>query len=148
MVVTQLVSGIWHGVFAGYWLFFATSAFMFQASRLMYQYEQNWPVRVRNFLPWKIAKIVGTALVLDYAGTAFIVLSLKNSWMVWKSVYFFGHVVVFTILLVGAVMPPKRGSKHKAEPVHQLDIDGAAGGGENGNVVNESATTLAKDKDQ
>lgn len=157
MVATQLVSGIWHGVFAGYWLFFATSAFMFQASRLMYQYEQNWPARVRNFLPWKVTKIIGTALILDYAGTAFIVLSLKNSWVVWKSVYFFGHVIVFTILLVGAVMPPKRKQQHQKVEPEQAAGAAAAAGGEKSAVTAEitrndgvvpSESSLAKNKDQ
>jgi lysophospholipid acyltransferase len=149
MIATQLVAGIWHGVFAGYWLFFATSAFMFQASRLMYQYEQNWPVRVREFLPWKLMKIVGTALILDYAGTSFIVLSFKNSWTVWKGVYFFGHVIVFAILLVGAVMPPKRKQQHH----HKVEAEHAAGPGpeektylKNG-VIIPPESSVAKEKD-
>ena len=115
MVATQLVSGVWHGVFAGYWLFFATSAFMFQASCLVYRYEQNWPPALRRFWPWKLLKIVASALVLDYAGTSFMVLYLTHAWAVWRSVYFFGHAIVFIILLVGAVMPPKRKSQ-KTEP--------------------------------
>lgn len=34
LLVTQLVSGIWHGLFAGYALFFATSAFMFESAKV------------------------------------------------------------------------------------------------------------------
>ena len=108
MVVTQLVSGVWHGVFAGYWLFFITSAFMFQASRLVYKYEQSWPVAVQSFPLWQALKIVCSELILDYAGTSFMVLSLKEAWKVWSSVYFFGHGIVVAVLLIGAVMPPKR----------------------------------------
>ena len=37
MLITQLVSGVWHGLFPGYWLFFATSALMFDASKVIYR---------------------------------------------------------------------------------------------------------------
>ena len=71
-------------------------------------------------------KIVASELVLDYAGSAFMVLSLKSSWTVWRSVYFFGHVLMFTVLLVGWVMPPKRRTAQKTEPEHVVV---SAGGG-------------------
>jgi hypothetical protein len=34
LLLTQLVSGVWHGLFAGYGLFFATSAFMFESAKV------------------------------------------------------------------------------------------------------------------
>lgn len=37
LVATQLVSGVWHGLFPGYWLFFATSAVMFEAGKTLYR---------------------------------------------------------------------------------------------------------------
>jgi len=114
MIVTQLVSGVWHGVFAGYWLFFATSAFMFQASRVIYRYEQGWSPRLRNFPPWVLIKIISSALVLSYAGSAFMVLSLQETLLVWRSVWFFGHAIIFGVLLVGTVMPPK-GTRKEAK---------------------------------
>ncbi len=40
----QVVSGVWHGIFPGYFLFFVSSAFMFESSKILYRYEQ---VRVR-----------------------------------------------------------------------------------------------------
>lgn len=142
MVATQLVSGVWHGVFAGYWLFFATSAFMFQASRLVYRYEQNWPPALRRFLPWKLLKIVASALVLDYAGTSFMVLTLKDSWAVWRSVYFFGHAIVFILLLVGAVMPPRR-KPQKTEPESAAKgSKGAAKDGAEGVLVTATAVEV------
>lgn len=107
MVITQLVSGIWHGVFAGYWLFFLSTAFMFQASRTIYRYEQSWRSAYRDFLPWVLIKVIGTALVLNYGGAAFIVLSFAETLQVWRAVYFFGHIVVFSLLLMGIVLPPK-----------------------------------------
>ena len=40
LLLTQLVAGIWHGLFPGYVLFFATSAFMFESAKVIYRYEQ------------------------------------------------------------------------------------------------------------
>lgn len=34
---TQLVSGVWHGLFPGYWAFFATSAVFLEASKVIYR---------------------------------------------------------------------------------------------------------------
>jgi hypothetical protein len=37
VVATQTVSGIWHGLFPGYWLFFVSTAFMLEASKVLYR---------------------------------------------------------------------------------------------------------------
>jgi lysophospholipid acyltransferase len=124
MVVTQLVSGAWHGLFPGYWLFFLTSAFMFQASRLVYRYEQSWAPRARTFPPWVLFKVVATALVLDYAGVAFVVLTWRATMEAWRAVYFFGHVVILLVMVVGAVLPP-RSSRRRAK----VQPEGAAAAG-------------------
>lgn len=107
MIVTQLVSGVWHGVFAGYWLFFATSAFIFQASRIIFKYELGWPSKWRNFYPWYAMKVFMSALVLNYAGSAFMVLSFHESIAIWKATYFFGHIWMVFVLLLGKLYPPK-----------------------------------------
>lgn len=108
MIVTQTVSGVWHGIFPGYWLFFVTSAFMFQASRIIYRYEASLSPSVRTFLPWYVLKVVMSALVLNYAGSAFMVLSYQESIRIWKSVGFFGHIWIAIIFLVSTIFPPRR----------------------------------------
>ena len=42
LLLTQLVAGVWHGLFPGYALFFATSAFMFESAKVIYRYEKVW----------------------------------------------------------------------------------------------------------
>jgi lysophospholipid acyltransferase len=37
MIVTQTVSGAWHGLYPGYLLFFGTSAFFLQAGKVIYR---------------------------------------------------------------------------------------------------------------
>ena len=73
LVVTQLVSGVWHGLFPGYVLFFISSALMFQSSKVLYRYERNWPKQVQNFPLWTLAKWAYTAFCLNYCASAFMV---------------------------------------------------------------------------
>ncbi len=78
LIVTQLVSGIWHGLFPGYVLFFISSALMFQSSKVLYRYERNWPKHVQNFPLWVVAKWAYTAFCLNYCASAFMV-SCRNT---------------------------------------------------------------------
>ena len=39
LLVTQTVSGLWHGLYAGYFLFFVSSSLMLQAAKTVYRYQ-------------------------------------------------------------------------------------------------------------
>lgn len=78
LIVTQLVSGIWHGLFPGYVLFFVSSALMFQSSKVIYRYERNWPLQVQRFPLWTLAKWAYTAFILNYCASAFMVRTLAH----------------------------------------------------------------------
>ncbi|KAL4442125.1 hypothetical protein ABPG77_011386 [Micractinium sp. CCAP 211/92] len=108
LAITQLISGIWHGLFPGYWLFFATSAVMFEAGKTIYRYEQGWPPRVRRFAPYMVLKVVFNALILNYAASAFIVLWLSDCMAIWRSVYYCGHLAILAIIAAGIVLPPRK----------------------------------------
>ena len=73
LIVTQLVSGVWHGLFPGYVLFFISSALMFQSSKVLYRYERNWPKSGQTFPLWTLAKWAYTAFTLNYCASAFLV---------------------------------------------------------------------------
>ena len=38
LVITQVVSGLWHGIFPGYALFFVSCAFFFNSSKVCHQW--------------------------------------------------------------------------------------------------------------
>lgn len=78
LLITQLVAAVWHGLFPGYLLFFATSAFMFEASKVIFRYERAYAPKegffsARTFPPWVLAKWVLTAFVLNYSAMTFLV---------------------------------------------------------------------------
>ena len=50
LLVTQLVSGVWHGLFPGYAMFFVNTAFMFQSAKIVYRYERGVSWQVSNSL--------------------------------------------------------------------------------------------------
>lgn len=117
LVITQLVSGLWHGIFPGYALFFVSCAFFFESSKVLYRYERTWSPRAQNnWLLW-LVKLLYTELTLNYLGAAFMVLYFGTSLAVWRSVHFFGHLLVAAILLYGAVFPPKRPRKGTEQSV-------------------------------
>ncbi|KAI7837279.1 hypothetical protein COHA_008893 [Chlorella ohadii] len=108
LVATQLVSGVWHGLFPGYWLFFATSAVMFEAGKTLYRYEQTWPAGAARFPPYIALKVVVNAVLLNYSAAAFQVLWLHDCLAIWRSVHFLGHIAMLAIILLGNVVPPRR----------------------------------------
>lgn len=108
LVATQLVSGVWHGLFPGYWLFFATSAVMFEAGKTLYRYEQAWPPGAARFPPYIALKVVVNAVLLNYSAAAFQVLWLHDCLAIWRSVHFLGHIAMLAIILLGNVVPPRR----------------------------------------
>lgn len=73
LLITQLVSGVWHGVFSGYILFFSGLAFFFFSSRVVYRYEGLAPAWVASFPPWVAVKWVYTMFTLNYLAIAFMV---------------------------------------------------------------------------
>ena len=75
LLMTQVVAGIWHGLFPGYAMFFVSSAFMFESAKIIYRYEEGLPARwqwIRTFLPWQLVKFLYTGVVLNYCASAFL----------------------------------------------------------------------------
>ena len=82
MLITQTVSAVWHGLFPGYAMFFITSAFMFEASKVIYRYERAYApssglFNHRTFPAWLAVKWAFTAFVLNYAAATFLVRPLS-----------------------------------------------------------------------
>ena len=83
MLITQTVSAVWHGLFPGYGIFFITSAFMFEASKVVFRYERAFApskglFNHKTFPPWVVLKWAFTAFVLNYAAATFLVSFAKH----------------------------------------------------------------------
>ncbi|KAK9825653.1 hypothetical protein WJX81_005648 [Elliptochloris bilobata] len=137
LLSTQLVAGVWHGLFPGYALFFASSAFLFESGKVIYRYERSLPPRyawLARWPPWLAVKWAFTALVLNYMAISFLLLDFWPSIRAWADVNLLGHILVLSILLVAKAMPPRRprlpapaapDAGAKSEPSSAGLIDGA-----------------------
>ena len=50
LLVTQLVSGVWHGLFPGHAMFFFNTAFMFESAKIVSCYERGSAWQVPHML--------------------------------------------------------------------------------------------------
>lgn len=113
---TYFISSLWHGFYAGYYLFFLSSAVGTWVSR-----DFRSKIRPQFFnsdgseiQPWKkIYDFLGFVIVQHlkgYMSSAFIVLSLEKGIKLWTEVYFFGHFVLIVGLLFVKIVPQLFGS--------------------------------------
>jgi lysophospholipid acyltransferase len=108
MLATQAVAGVWHGLFPGYAMFFASSAFMFEAAKALYRYERHaWPRWVCRARLYRLVKWGFTAACLNYSASAFQILDAGPAWRVWEGVHFLPSFLMLAIVVVAKVVPPR-----------------------------------------
>lgn len=114
LLVTQIVSAVWHGLYAGYILFFVHSALMIAASRVIYRWQQAIPEGswFLNKMSW-LASLFHTVFVLNYSCIGFIVLSLHQTLESYSSVYYAGTLLSVTVIIFGMVVKPPRSVRSK-----------------------------------
>lgn len=62
----------------GYALFFVSSAFFFNSSKILYRYERRWSESAQRNILWRLMKLLYTELTLQYLGCSFMVITLNN----------------------------------------------------------------------
>ncbi|CAG0912539.1 unnamed protein product [Notodromas monacha] len=113
VAATMMVSSIWHGVYAGYYLSLLTVPFIMVVEDL---YER----RLRNRLSETGKAVydwVSLALKMQwfaYMGMAFLLLRVDKTLHYWSSVYFAGHLLIVFLYVLGRIAFPKKG-KSKIE---------------------------------
>ncbi|XP_073285549.1 lysophospholipid acyltransferase 1-like [Primulina huaijiensis] len=113
LLATQTVSAVWHGLYPGYIIFFIQSALMIAGSRVIYRWQQASKTSVlRNILV--LMNFAYTLVVLNYSSVGFMVLSLHETLIAYKSVYFVGTIVPIAVLLLGKIIKPASPARSKA----------------------------------
>eukprot|EP00878_Enallax_costatus_P006664 GHUV01006985.1.p1 GENE.GHUV01006985.1~~GHUV01006985.1.p1 ORF type:complete len:343 (+),score=42.23 GHUV01006985.1:519-1547(+) len=115
LMVTQLVSGVWHGLYPGYIMFFAGSAIFFAHSTVIYNWEKAFmpPWAAKNTVWWAM-KVFSTKQGLDFLAMAFLWLTWKECVAAWASVYYLPLFYMVTVLVLGTLFPVKN-RKQKAD---------------------------------
>lgn len=117
VLVTQLVSGIWHGLFPGYLFFFTSSSLLFEAAKVVFRWEKAFRERapaVANAL--MASNFLLTVINLNYSAIPFLLVDYAPGIAVWSSVYYIPHVEMLAICILGAVVkaPKAPGSRRKS----------------------------------
>lgn len=119
LLITQVVSAVWHGLYTGYLLYFIHSALFVAGSRVIYKWQLLIPEKA--VLARRLGHLVNGlfgALVNNYACIGFLLLSSHETLQAYSSVYYVGTIVPVAIVLFGLVVkPPRAGNIIKTKKV-------------------------------
>ncbi|KAL3692823.1 hypothetical protein R1sor_006474 [Riccia sorocarpa] len=109
ILVTQVVSAVWHGVYAGYLLFFVNSALFLDASKVIYRYQRAVPEE-RVFLSKLLVFVNGVfaSFAINTTCIGFLVLGLRETLAVYQSTYYSATLLSLALIIFGAVVKPPR----------------------------------------
>ena len=131
LLITQVVSGVWHGLYAGYWLFFVSSAVFVHGSKSVFRWQREHFPKKWNFVidgPHWLLTTVG----LNYLCAAFMLVTYEQCMGAWRSVYFLPHLAVVAMCIFGEVFG---GKKKKAKAAGKGEQAGMEPGSRNGPAV-------------
>eukprot|EP00930_Biecheleria_cincta_P096039 TRINITY_DN87914_c0_g1_i1.p1 TRINITY_DN87914_c0_g1~~TRINITY_DN87914_c0_g1_i1.p1 ORF type:complete len:480 (+),score=76.02 TRINITY_DN87914_c0_g1_i1:113-1552(+) len=105
LLATQVVSGLWHGLHAGYCLFFFCSAFMLQASKMVHRQQQRW--LQSNGSASRLASVLHWFLVhtqINFLAQAFVLLQWETCWEAWQRMQFLGLRITIALWIVNSLV--------------------------------------------
>jgi lysophospholipid acyltransferase len=98
-MITFMTSAFWHGIAGGYYLAFAFAGFVQTAMRLMRAHVRplflGSPTQKRVY---DATGILVSVIVLNYAASPFMLLSIRDSLRTWAALGWYGQVLVFSAL--------------------------------------------------
>merc|ERR1719240_213578 len=113
LLVTQMVSALWHGLSPGYLWFFFTTALFFESGKTIYRYQRaSKSPAVQMAL--QAANYVMCHIMMGQAGPAFMALTPAHTWRIIKEFYGSAQILCMVIIIVGMVAPPAREPKANA----------------------------------
>jgi lysophospholipid acyltransferase len=107
----DITSAIWHGTYSGYFLAFLSAASYnpivksFRKSVSPFIHEKHAKLHKFKFI-YDILAIIVSQNIINFSFAPFILLTIDDSWKLWKSLYFYviiGMFITFLILKVGGV---------------------------------------------
>lgn len=106
---TFITSAFWHGVNAGYYMTFATGA-LYQTCGKIYRrnfrpiflYNEETSTRGQRIgkVVYDVVGIYFTKVAFGYLVQPFLILNLYESIVVWRSVYFYGHLIILVTFVM------------------------------------------------
>ncbi|KZT12889.1 MBOAT-domain-containing protein [Laetiporus sulphureus 93-53] len=111
-MITFTTSAFWHGVAGGYYLTFSFGGFIQTAQRLSrrllrplflpatYISAKNAPPPPKTLIKraYDVAGVIASFMILNYAVTPFMLLTVRDSLLAWSRLAWYGHIMVFGAL--------------------------------------------------
>lgn len=110
---TMMLSAIWHGTYAGYFMTFGSAALVTEASRkarrVIRPLFQTSPAlsKLYDACTWALS-----IFLLDYMVGPFVMLDIPRSLKVWSQFYYAGHIIMIAAILL---LPAKGGDEKKKD---------------------------------
>eukprot|EP00003_Mantamonas_plastica_P006565 TRINITY_DN1538_c0_g1_i1.p2 TRINITY_DN1538_c0_g1~~TRINITY_DN1538_c0_g1_i1.p2 ORF type:complete len:458 (+),score=121.13 TRINITY_DN1538_c0_g1_i1:636-2009(+) len=112
-VVTYMTSAFWHGFYPGYYMTFATGAFITEVGKGMrrtFNAKAKAAGPVVKFL-YDMGCIVAVSVTLNFAGAAFLLLDYNYATAAWGAVNYSTLFILGPMFLWFQIFPPKSGKK-------------------------------------
>jgi lysophospholipid acyltransferase len=110
--LTYLTSALWHGFLPGYYLCFITGSMMTLTGRSLRKLLHNLfshQTQLHRYKPlYDILGWIGSVFLINYSVMPFYSRSLGASFLAWKSIWFCGHILMMSAM----VLPKQRPIKH------------------------------------
>ncbi|CAI5465325.1 unnamed protein product [Closterium sp. Yama58-4] len=112
LLLTQIVSALWHGLYPGYLLFFVGVALEIAGSRVIYKYERAIPPQA-TFLKGlaTVLHAIYACFCNNYVAIGFIVLTAQETITAYKGLLYLGNIVPLAIVILGNFLPSPRPSR-------------------------------------
>jgi len=105
--ITMLTSAVWHGVYAGYYLSLCTVPFILVVEsmyeKLVRRDLTDFGKKVYDFISY-----VHKMQAFGYMGMAFLLLRVDATFYYWQSIFFFGHVIIAIMYVIGILFLKKK----------------------------------------
>ncbi|OCT76508.1 hypothetical protein XELAEV_18031711mg, partial [Xenopus laevis] len=125
--LTFMLSGVWHGAYPGYYFTFVTAIPVMLAARAM---RNNFRHFFITSTSWKFLydtlTWIATQLAICYTVAPFVLLAAGPSIQLYKSLYFYLHVVCFLALIVLPTKPSGRAFSKGLEINHSEEKQNSA----------------------
>jgi len=105
LLAAQVTSAVWHGLYAGYMLFFGNTVFMIAGARVLYRWQKLIPenAALAQHL-FTLVNGIYTIVVINLSCIAFLVLDYADTMAAYRSVYYIGTSIPILIIILGSVI--------------------------------------------
>ncbi|KAK9688448.1 Lysophospholipid acyltransferase [Basidiobolus ranarum] len=119
------VSAFWHGFYPGYYMMFLSASMVSGVAAKMrktvrpYFLQPDMKTPTSGKVVYDLLSWFATQTTINYLTMSFLILSFKESIIIWSANYFIGHVIILSMMAFFALARPKPWSQ-APKPTHTV----------------------------